>query len=415
MRQGERRVVVTGLGVVSPLGCDLDLFWQRIVAGKCGIRRVQQFDVSRHPSQIGGEVVEFDVDSFLSKKEQRRTDPYGHFAVAAGKLAMSDSGIDPAATDCERAGVIVGSGIGGLQTFQTQFTNIREKGPDKCSPFTIPQMISNITSGLLAIKYGFKGPNYSVVSACATALHALGDAMRIIQRGDADVMIAGGSDASICEMGFSGFCALRALSRRNDEPERASRPFDAERDGFVMGEGAAVLILEDYEHARKRGARIYCELAGYGATCDAFHETAPLEDGSGAGRAMQLAMKDAGFTPDNIDYINAHGTSTQLNDKSETKAIKYAFGEDRARKVMISSSKSMLGHLLGAAGGVESVICALAIKNGIVPPTINYENPDPACDLDYVPNTAREKKLDAVLNNALGFGGHNATLAFKAV
>lgn len=415
MRQGERRVVITGLGVVSPLGCNLDLFWQRIKSGKSGIRRVQQFDVSLHPSQIAGEVVEFDVDSFMSKKAQRRTDPYGHFAVAAGKLAMTDSGLDAATEDVERAGVIVGSGIGGLQTFQTQYSIIKEKGPDKCSPFTIPQMISNITSGLLAIEYGFRGPNYSVVSACATALHAIGDSMRIIQRGDADIMIAGGSDASVCEMGFAGFCALRALSRRNDEPERASRPFDAERDGFIMAEGAAVLILEDYEHARKRGARIYCELAGYGATCDAFHETAPRADGSGAGRGMQLAMKDAGLTGDDIDYINAHGTSTNLNDKSETLAIKFALGDERAHKIMVSSSKSMLGHMLGAAGGIESAICALAIKNGIVPPTINYENPDPECDLDYVPNTAREKKLGAVLNNALGFGGHNATLAFTAV
>lgn len=415
MRTGERRVVVTGLGLVSPLGCDLELFWKRIVSGKSGIRHVRQFDASRYPSKIAGEVAEFDVDAFLSKKMQRRNDPYCWYAVAAGKLALANSGLEAGGIDGRRAGVIVGSGIGGLQTFQTQHSVLRDRGPDKCSPFMIPQMISNMASGLLAIEYGFKGPNYAVVSACATASHAIGDSFRIIQRGDADMMVSGGSDASVCEMGFAGFCALRALSRRNDEPERASRPFDSERDGFVIAEGAAVLILEEYEHARKRGAQIYCELAGYGATCDAFHETAPLEDGSGASSAMRIAIEDAGMTVDDVDYINAHGTSTVLNDKSETMAIKNALGEDRARRVMVSSTKSMVGHLLGAAGGLESAICALAIKNGIVPPTINYENPDPACDLDYVPNASREKQLRGVLNNALGFGGHNATLAFKAV
>lgn len=415
MRAGEHRVVVTGLGLVSPLGCNIESFWERIVAGKSGIRRVQRFDVGPYPSQIAGEVVEFDLDAFMSKKTQRRSDPYSHYAVAAGKLAVADSGLDPARVDENRAGVIVGSGIGGLQTFQLQHSTLLEKGPDKCSPFTIPEMISNMASGLLAIEYGFKGPNYAVVSACATAAHAIGDSMRIVQRGDADIMIAGGSDASVCEMGFAGFCALRALSRRNDEPEKASRPFDAQRDGFVIAEGAGVLILEEYEHARRRGARIYCELVGYGATCDAFHETAPLEDGSGAGRAMQDALRDAGVSAAEVDYINAHGTSTYLNDKSETMAIKLALGEELARKVMISSTKSMVGHLLGAAGGLESAVCALAIRDGIVPPTINYENPDPECDLDYVPNSAREKKLRVVLNNALGFGGHNVTLAFKAI
>jgi len=415
MRSDERKVVVTGLGLVSPLGCDLELCWKRVVAGESGIRRVQRFDVSPYPSRIAGEVIEFDIDAFMTRKEQRRSDPYCQYAVAAGKLAFADSGLNAGNLDGHCVGVIIGSGIGGLQTFQTQHAILRDRGPDKTSPFTIPQMISNMASGLIAIEYGCKGPNYAVVSACATASHAIGDSMRIVQRGDADIMFAGGSDASICEMGFAGFCQLRALSRRNDEPERASRPFDAQRDGFVIAEGAAVLILEEYEHARKRGARVYCELAGYGATCDAFHETAPLEDGSEAGRAMQIAMKDAGITAGDVDYINAHGTSTSLNDKSETMAIKNALGEEHARRVMVSSTKSMVGHLLGAAGGFESAMCALAIRDGIVPPTINYENPDPECDLDYVPNTAREKKLGAVLNNALGFGGHNATLAFKAM
>lgn len=410
-----RRVVITGLGVVSPLGCDLELFWKRNVAGHSGIRRVQQFDVSAFPSQIAGEVVEFDVNAFLSPKEQRRMDPYAHFAMGAAKLAMKDSGLDMSREDPCRVGVIAGSGIGGLQTMEIQYRTLLERGPKRCSPFMIPQMISNMISGNIAIEYGMKGPNYGVVSACATAAHALGDALRAIQRNEADIMVTGGSDASICALGFAGFCALRALSTRNDEPQRASRPFDRDRDGFVMGEGAAILVLEEFEHARRRGARIYAELAGFGATCDAFHETAPAEDGEGAARAMSLAMKDAGLTPDDVDYINAHGTSTELNDRCETRAIKTALGLDRARKVMISSTKSMTGHLLGAAGGIEAAVCALAIHRGVVPPTINYENPDPECDLDYVPNTAREIRVRAALSNSLGFGGHNATVLLRAV
>lgn len=410
-----RRVVITGLGVVSPFGCDLARFWQKNIAGASGIRRVSQFDASSYPSQIAGEVVDFNVDSFLSKKEQRRTDLYCQYAMAAAKLALKDSALDFSKIDPYRAGVIVGSGIGGLQTLQIQYKLLIEKGAGRCSPFMIPEMISNMAAGLIAIDFQIKGPNYAVVSACATGTHAIGDALRIIQRGDADIMVAGGADASVCELGFAGFCALRALSTRNDEPEKASRPFDAGRDGFIMADGAGILILEEYECARKRGANIYCELSGYGATCDAFHETAPAEDGSGAAKAMTLTLEDSHENADSVDYINAHGTSTKLNDKCETLAIKKALGDEKARKVMISSTKSMIGHLLGAAGAVEAAVCALSIKHGVVPPTINYTTPDPDCDLDYVPNTAREKKIRVALSNSLGFGGHNATIAFRAI
>ena len=408
-----RKVVITGLGVVSPLGCDEDVVWQRMITGQSGVRRVQQFDVSPYPSQIAGEVVELNIDAFMSKKDQRRSDPYSHYAIAAAKMAITRSGLDMNHEDPCRIGVIVGSGIGGLQTLQRQHSILKEKGPSRCSPYMILQMISNMAAGLIAIEYQFKGPNLSVVSACATAAHAIGEALRKIQYGDADVMVAGGSDASVCELGFAGFCALKALSTRNDEPQKASRPFDLNRDGFVMSEGAGILVLEEAEHARQRGAPIYCELSGYGATCDAFHETAPSADGDGAARSMQLAMTESCATPADVDYINAHGTSTSLNDKCETLAIKVAFGADQARKVMVSSTKSMTGHMLGAAGGVEAAVCALAIKHGVIPPTINYETPDPECDLDYVPNTAREKKISLALSNSLGFGGHNATLAFR--
>lgn len=410
-----RKVVITGIGLVTPFGCDLEKFWQKNTAGASGIRRVRQFDASPYPSQIAGEVVDFDIDSFLNKKEQRRTDLYCQYAMAAAKLAMKNSGLEVGKFDPTRAGVIVGSGIGGLQTLQIQYKLLLEKGSHRCSPFMIPEMISNMASGLIAIDFQLKGPNYAVVSACATATHAIGDALHIIQRGDADIMVCGGSDASVCVLGFAGFCALRALSTRNDEPEKASRPFDAQRDGFVMADGAGILVLEDYESARRRGANIYCELSGYGATCDAFHETAPIEDGSGAARAMEIAVRDSGENTDAVDYINAHGTSTMLNDKCETRAIKRAFGEDKARKVMVSSTKSMIGHMLGAAGGVEAAVCALAIQRGVIPPTINYTTPDPECNLDYVPNTAREKKIRLALSNSLGFGGHNATLAFRAI
>ena len=410
-----RRVVITGMGVVTPLGCTLESFWDRLVRGQSGIRAIQSIDASAFNSRIAGEVVEFHADAFIHKKELRHMDPFCHFGMAAAQMAVTDAGMDLAAIAPERVGVIVGSGIGGLQVLLAQSKVFMERGPSRFSPFMIPQMITNILSGMIAIKYGLKGPNFCVVSACATATHSMGESMRMIQHGEADLILAGGAEAPICELGVGGFCAMRALSTRNDEPARASRPFDRERDGFVIAEGAGILVLEEYEHARRRGAKIYCELAGYGRTCDAHHITAPDETGRGAARGMRLAFEDAGLRPDQIDYVNAHGTSTSLNDKCETLAIKGALGEEQARKTMISSTKSMTGHLLGAAGAVESVVCALALQKGVIPPTINYETPDPDCDLDYVPNTAREAKIGACLNNSLGFGGHNATLCFKAI
>jgi len=407
-----RRAVITGIGVVSSLGCELKTFWDRIKAGHSGVRRIQKFDASKMAAQIAGEVVEFNPDIFVPKKEQRRMDEFSLFAMVAAKMAMADSGIDMKVENPERVGAIVGSGVGGLQTLEVQHSVLKEKGPDRCSPFMIPQMISNMAGGLIAIEFNMKGPNYCVVSACASGAHSLGDALRLIQRGDADVVLSGGAEASVCEIGVAGFCALRALSTRNDAPEKASRPFDKDRDGFVMGDGAALLVLEELERAKKRGAKIYAELSGFGMSCDAFHMTAPADDGEGAARAMKNAIKDAGMTPEDIDYINAHGTSTPLNDKIETRAIKGALG-DRARKVMVSSTKSMTGHLLGAAGGIETAVCALALHDQIAPPTINYTTPDPDCDLDYVPNTARPTKIRACLNNSLGFGGHNACLLLK--
>jgi len=410
-----KRAVITGLGIVSPLGCDLATFWDQIKAGRSGIGLIEKFDASEMGSRIAGEVEGFDPDLFMAKKERRRMDEFSVFGMAAAKLAVENSGLDMAVEDTERIGVIVGSGIGGLQTLEDQHSVLKDKGPSRCSPFMIPQMISNMAGGLIAIEYNLRGPNYCVISACASAAHSIGDAYRIIQRGEADVMVAGGAEASVCALGIAGFCALRALSCRNDEPEKASRPFDAGRDGFVMSDGAAIVVVEELERAKKRGANIYCEIGGFGATCDAYHMTAPIETGEGAARAMTLAIKDAGMTPGDVDYINAHGTSTQLNDKVETLAIKMALGEEIARKVMISSTKSMTGHLLGAAGGIETAVCAMAIRDGVVPPTINYETPDPECDLDYVPNTARESKVSVCLNNSLGFGGHNACLLFKAL
>ena len=410
-----RRVVVTGMGAVSPLGCELGTIWNRLISGQSGIRRITHFDAKDYASQIAGELVDFNIDNFISKKEQRRMDPFCHYGISAAKLAMTDSGLNLEQEPKDRIGAIVSTGIGGLQVLQDQMKVLLTRGPSRFSPFMIPQMIVNILSGYVAIEYGITGPNFGIVSACATATHSLGESMRIIQHGDADIMLAGGSEAPICELSVGGFCAMRALSTRNDDPTKASRPFDKNRDGFVMGEGAGVLVLEELEHAKKRGARIYCELAGYGRTCDAYHITAPDAEGKGATRGMVLAYEDAGLRADQIDYINAHGTSTELNDKGETKAIKQALGIENARKVMISSTKSMTGHMLGAAGGMESVVCALVIKHGIIPPTINYETPDPDCDLDYVPNKAREAKVRACLNNSLGFGGHNATLCFKAL
>ncbi len=411
----KRKVVITGIGVVSPIGSTLDKFWDSLQNGRSGIGRIEGFDATEFSAQIAAEVKDFNADEFIPKKEQRRMDRYCHFAVAAAKMAMDEASFDREAEDCTRMGAIVGSGIGGLGTLEKQHKILLERGPGRCSPFMIPQMISNMASGLIAIDHELRGPNFAVVSACATAAHAMGDAMHVIQRGEAEVMLAGGAEASITPLGIAGFGAMKALSTRNDDPATASRPFDKDRNGFVMGEGAAVVVLEEYEHAKARGAKIYCELAGFGQTCDGFHMTAPMETGEGATRAMLMAMNGAGLNPEDIDYINAHGTSTPLNDKIETRAIKGALGEEHARRVMISSTKSMTGHLLGAAAGVESIACAMAIQDGVVPPTINQITSDPECDLDYVPNTAREAKVGAVLNNSLGFGGHNACVCLKAI
>lgn len=409
-----RRVVVTGIGVVSPIGSDLKSFTEQLRAGRSGIGLITKFDTEGFTTRIGGEVKGFTPDDYVPKKEQRRMDPFCLYGMGAAQQAVTDAGLDVEAEIGERIGVIIGAGIGGIQTLETQYSVLRDKGPGRCSPFMIPMMIVDIVSGMVAIEYGFKGPNYAVVSACASAAHALGDALNVIRRGDADVMLAGGAEASVSELGLAGFCAVRALSSRNDDPEHASRPFDGERDGFVMSDGAGILVLEEMERAKARGADIYCELGGFGMTCDAYHITAPAENGEGAVRAMKLALADGGRNPEDIDYINAHGTSTQLNDKGETRAIKVAFGE-RANDLMISSSKSMTGHTLGAAGGVEAAVCALTVKDGVVSPTINQETPDPECDLDYVPNTSREAPVRACLSNSFGFGGHNACLLFNGI
>ena len=411
----QRRVVVTGLGVVSPVGSTVDSFWTAIQAGQSGIGPITHFDAAAFDTRFAGEVKDLILDDFIPRKEQRRMDPFCHYGVAAGKMAMADSGLDMSREDPTRIGVIAASGVGGLQILQAQMDVLRSRGPSRFSPFMIPQMITNILPGLISINHGLKGPNFAVVTACASGTHCLGSALNLIRSGAADAFIAGGAEGAICELGVGGFNAMRALSTRNDSPTTASRPFDKDRDGFVMAEGAGMLVIEEYEHAKARGAKMYCELAGFGCTGDAFHITAPDESASGPSRGMMLAMQDAGVTPAAIDYINAHGTSTELNDAGETKAIKIALGEADARRTAISSTKSMTGHLLGAAGGVESVVCCLAIRDSVLPPTINYTTPDPACDLDYVPNEARPGKIRACLNNSLGFGGHNATLCFKAI
>lgn len=408
-----RRVAVTGLGVVSPLGCDSNLFYEKLIAGQSGVRQIQSMDVSGYTSRIAGEVVDFEIDRFIGKKEQRRMDPFCHYGIAASKLAVENSGVDFSKEDPTRCGVLVGTGIGGLQILQEQMTTYLAKGPSRFSPFMIPQMITNILAGYVAIEYGLKGPNYCITSACATATHCLGEAMRLIREGEADVMLAGGAEGSICVLGVGGFCAMRALSTRNDEPTKASRPFDRGRDGFVIAEGAGVLVLEEMERAKARGAHIYCELAGYGRTCDAYHITAPHENGEGAARAMTKAIADAGLTPDAINYVNPHATSTQLGDVCEVQAVKAAFGE-HANKLALSATKSMIGHGLGAAGGLESVALAKMMEKGVVHPTINLDDPDDGCDLDFVPHQARELKITAALKNSFGFGGHNATLCFKA-
>ena len=409
------KVVVTGLGVVSPLGCTLDSFWSRLSAGESGIGRITRFDTAGLPVNVGAEVRDFNADDFIDPKEQRRMDPFCRYAMAASKMAVADSGIDFDACDRNRCGVAIGSGVGGLGTIYDNSVTLAEKGPRRVSPFTVPMLIANMGAGMVAIDLQLFGPNFTAVTACASAVHTIGFAARSIQFGDADVMVAGGAEAPITPIAIAAFGNMKALAAWPDDRDasQASRPFDKERCGFVAGEGAGIVVLESETHAKKRGARIYAELAGFGMTCDAHHITAPREDGDGARRAMVLAMEAAGLNPSDIDYINAHGTSTPMNDRIETLAIKRALGETDARRVAISSTKSMTGHLLGAAGGIETVACALAMKNGLIPPTINYTTPDPDCDLDYVPNKAREAKIDACLNNAFGFGGHNACVALK--
>ena len=409
-----KRVVVTGLGVVTSIGHDVGSFWSSLLAGRIGVDRVTLFDPSRFACQIGAEVRNWDATQLMDPKEARRNDRYTHFGFVAARQAVADSGLDMAREDPDKVGVIIGSGIGGMFTYETQLKNLFERGPRKVSPFTIPSLIGNMCSGLVAIELGARGPNFGIVSACATGTHAIGEAAHAIRRGDADVIVAGGSEAAITPFAYASFCSMKAMSTRNDEPWRASRPFDKGRDGFIMGEGSGVLVLESLEHARARGARIYCEVAGYAATCDAFHITQPDPDGKGLSMAMRRALASAGTTPEGIDYINAHGTSTPYNDKFETFAIKQVFGA-RALTVPISSTKSMTGHLLGAAGGIESVICALTIRDGMVAPTMNLDEPDPDCDLDYVPNAARAVKVRTALSNNLGFGGQNASIVFRAV
>lgn len=408
-----RRVVVTGLGVVTPIGETIETFWANLIAGKCGIDRISLFDPAQFDCQIAAEVRNFDpLPAFPSPKEERRSDRFSKFALKAGLLALQDSGLDLDRCDRDSIGVIIGSGIGGLATTEEQHKVLMSRGPDRLSPFMIPMLILNMASGLFSIYHRLRGPNLATCSACATSAHAIGEAWRTIKMGDASVMFAGGSEATITPLGIGGFCAMKAMSTRNDEPKKASRPFDAQRDGFVMGEGAGVIVLEELEHARARGARIYGELVGYGNTADAHHVTAPAPGGEGAARCMSRALRSAGIAPEDIDYINAHGTSTPHNDVCETSAIKAVFGE-HARRVAISSTKGATGHMLGAAGAVEMAVCCKVLETGIVPPTINLENPDPACDLDYVPNVARECKVRAVMNNSFGFGGHNACLVAR--
>jgi 3-oxoacyl-[acyl-carrier-protein] synthase II len=409
----DRRVVVTGLGVVTPLGNDVNTFWQSLIAGQCGIDKITAFDVTNFDTQIAGEVKNFDpTPAFPSPKEIRRTDRYAQLGIYAAWSALKDSGLDLNKENLDEVGVFLGSGIGGLQTTTDQLKVLFERGPGRLSPFMIPMLISNMASGLVSMYFNLRGPNFATCSACATANHAIGEAWRTIKAGDAQVMFAGGAEAAVIPVGIGGFCAMRAMSTRNNDPKAASRPFDKDRDGFVMGEGAGVLVLEELEHAKKRGAQIYCEITGYGNTADAHHLTAPSPGGEGAARCMKMALRNGGLNTTDISYINAHGTSTPQGDVCETQAIKTVFG-DHARKLVVNSTKGATGHMLGAAGAVEMTVCTLAIKHGIVPPTINYQTPDPECDLDYVPNTARELQVNAIINNSFGFGGHNATIAAK--
>jgi len=406
----DRRVVITGMGAITPVGNDVETFWSNLKNGVSGIRCIESFDVSGYDCRIGGEVRGFDPKPyFKNPKDLRRTDRFTQLAMGAANMAVKDGGIDLEKVNLDRFGVIVSSGIGGLRTLQDQHNILLNKGPSRTSPFTIPMLISNMASGLISMEYGLRGPNLCIVTACATSNNAIGESWRMIKFGDADIFLAGGSEASIVPIGLAGFSAMKALSTRNDEPERASRPFDRDRDGFVMSEGAGVVVVEELEHAKARGAKIYCELTGYGLTADAHHMTAPPPHGEGAARAMKLALEHARLRPEDVDYINAHATSTGLGDVSETYAIKSVFGE-YAKSVSISATKSMTGHLLGGAGAVEMAACALAIRDSFIPPTINLENPDEGCDLDYTANKGRERKVRVVLNNSFGFGGHNATL-----
>jgi len=409
----KRRVVVTGLGMVTPLGTGVEKNWEAVCAGKSGLGTISRFDASEYPCRIAGEVKDFDAEDFMDKKQVRRFDVFIHYAVASAKMAMEDAGLKIDSSNENRIGCLTGSGLGGLTTLEHYHRVLLEKGPQKISPFFIPAIIANMVPGQIAIEFGAKGPNTSIVTACAASSHAVGEAFKLIREGVSDAMITGGAESVITPLAVGGFCAMRALSTRNDEPEKASRPFELNRDGFVMGEGSGILILEELTHALDRGVNIYAEVAGYGLSGDAYHISAPAPDGSGAISCMSMAIEDAGLEPENIDYINAHGTSTKLNDEAENRAVKAVFG-DHAYKLAMSSTKSMTGHLLGGAGGVESIYSILTINRGMIPPTINYETPDPDCDLDYVPNEAREAKVRAALSNSFGFGGTNASLIFKA-
>jgi len=407
-----RRVVVTGVGLVIPLGIGIDPVWAKVCEGVSGVGLITKFDVTYYETKIAAEVKGFRSEDYLEPKDVKKMDIFIHYALAAARIAMDDAGLEISEKNTDRIGVIVGTGLGGLSSIEKYHSVLLDRGPQRVTPFFIPMLIANEASGQIAIEYGAKGPNLCVVTACATGAHSIGEACRCIQHGDADAIIAGGVEATITPLALAGFNAMKAISTRNAEPERASRPFDRDRDGFVMGEGGAVTILEELEHARARGAKIYAELVGYGYTGDAYHLAAPDPDGDGAARCMQMALRDARLSPEDVDYINAHGTSTELNDITETVAIKRVFGA-YAQKLPISSTKSMTGHLLGAAGSTEAIFSVLAIRDKIIPPTINYENPDPRCDLDYVPNVAREAKVRVALSNAFGFGGTNATLIFK--
>lgn len=409
-----RRVVITGMGALTPVGNSVEEFWSSLIEGKSGTGPLTRFDSEGFASHVAAELKGFNPDDFIDPKESRRMDYFVQYAMACSDQAMKDSGLDVESINLDRAGVYIGSGIGGIETIEKQKEVLDQKSPRRISPFLVPMLIVNMASGLVSIRYKFRGPNSCVVTACATGTNAIGDAARLIQYGQADVMLAGGTEGAITPLGFGGFCSMKALSTRNDDPTAASRPFDKTRDGFVMGEGAGVIVLEEYEAAKKRGARIYAEVAGYGMTSDAFHVTMPEPEGRGAQAAMRLAIEDAELTPDQVDYINAHGTSTEYNDKTESYAIKQTF-RSHANTVAISSTKSMTGHLLGAAGAIECIACAKVIENSIVPPTINYNEPDPECDLDYTPNKAKEMPVNVTMSNSFGFGGHNAVLVLKKV